>query len=66
VSFVRGTPTWGILSGEAARIDAEVCAESSCARCGHRGMTYDPWVDSDEQRYVAFAVCPECGAKEEF
>lgn len=66
MSLVAGTPTWSIMPGEAARIDAQVCDESTCSACGHVSMRYEPFVDHEECRYVAFAACPACGHREEF
>jgi hypothetical protein len=49
---------------DAAQIDADVCADSSCSECGHRGLEYHPRVKPGS--YRAFAVCPKCGNEEEF
>ena len=62
----RGTPDWGICPGAAARIDADACKSSRCSKCGHKGLDYDPFVDREDKKYVAFAVCPSCGHREEF
>ncbi len=47
-------------------IDAKVCARATCSNCGHRGLTYRPFVREEPYSYRAFAVCPRCGASEEF
>jgi hypothetical protein len=57
-----GYPKRGLI--DAASIDGEVCAESSCSECGHAGMLYKPFVGKNT--YRAFAVCEECGNEEEF
>ena len=49
---------------EAEAIDGGVCARSTCRKCHHRGLRYEPW--SRKGSYVAIAVCPSCGYREEF
>ena len=60
--YAPGAPSSGLI--DAAGVDAEVCAESRCAECGHIGLEYRPFVKRGS--YRAFAVCPVCGATEEF
>ena len=58
-SYKPGAPTQ-----QAADIDSLVCANSKCRKCHHKGMRYEPWNRQDS--YVAIAVCPSCGYREEF
>ena len=51
-------------SYQAAAIDSQVCAESQCDECGHKGLDYRPFTKPGS--YRAFAVCPECGEAVEF
>jgi len=53
-------------SFEAQRIDAEVCKESVCNNCGHKGMKYKWEYSSCPYCYRAFMVCPKCKHEEEF
>lgn len=53
----------GAPSPEAAAIDARVCAEGKCNKCGHVGLEYRPYTGNG---YRAFAVCPVCHHAEEF
>jgi transcription elongation factor Elf1 len=55
---------WGVPSSEAATLDRQVCSESKCEECGHEGLSYQPI--HKEGSYIAFAVCPQCGAAHEF
>ena len=59
-----GRPNWGLIDG--ASIDAQICSEVKCDRCGHQGMEYHPFVRDEPRSYRAFAVCPECGETFEF
>jgi hypothetical protein len=62
----RGLPPrrpMALVNGPA--IDREVAATSACEHCGHQGLQYQPYVN-DEGGYSAVAVCPQCGAAEEF
>jgi hypothetical protein len=50
-------------------IDRQICAESTCAACGHHGLRYEPYRGQvDGSQYVALAVCPQpdCQEAEEF
>lgn len=55
-------------------IDAEVCAESTCSHCGHKGLGWVPftrqytneWDGWERVSYRAFAECPACLHAEEF
>ncbi len=62
--YRQGTPNWGLIDG--ASIDLEVCAESECKKCEHKGMDYKPFVRDNPRSYRAFAVCPKCGDRQEF
>jgi len=59
-----GVPYWGLIDG--ASIDRNICAESKCDNCGHQGMGYESYIRDEPRSYRAFAVCPQCGAKNEF
>ena len=48
----------------AAELDGGAMAEAACMGCGHFGMHYRPF--TLKSSYRAFAVCPACGAAEEF
>ncbi len=45
-------------------IDRNVAAESTCGRCGHRGLRYRGHYEDGQ--YVAETVCPCCRAAEAF
>lgn len=62
--YQPGWPTWGLIDG--ASIDIQVCAESTCDNCGHKGLQCKPFIKPEIKSYRAFAVCPECGEAEEF
>jgi hypothetical protein len=64
--YTPGRPPF--LTDRAARIDREVCADSTCERCGRRGLEYYcGWhVSGVRHRYRAYAVCPACGEWSEF
>lgn len=62
--YERGFPTWGLING--GSIDVQVCAESTCEHCGHKGLECKPFINIEHKSYRAFAVCPECGEAEEF
>ena len=66
--YRRGRPPrpTGGLSVDGGSIDAEVCADSTCENCRHKGMEYHPFVKDEPRSYRAFAVCPECGEVFEF
>jgi hypothetical protein len=50
----------------AFQIDAQVCAESACGRCGHRGLIFEPYVRlspppmRERVSYRVIARCPVC------
>ena len=48
----------------AAELDGGVVAEAACEECGHVGLAYRPF--TLKSSYRAFAVCPVCGAADEF
>ena len=50
----------------AATIDAQVCRDSACSACGRRGLEFRPFWRPVPRSYRAFALCPVCGAWEEF
>jgi hypothetical protein len=50
-------------SPTAATIDAVVCAESTCEKCGHVGLEY--WPFTKPGSYVAYGVCPQCSYQTE-
>ena len=62
--YRQGSPRGGLV--DAASIDSEVCAETECENCGHKGMEYKPFMREEPRSYRAFAVCPECGSSFEF
>src|SRR5438105_661351 len=63
--FVPGPPPW--LRAEVLQIDAAVCAEGACERCGASPLLYRPWHRPEGRgTYRAFAVCPRCHCAEEF
>ena len=45
------------LHRTAADIDRDVCAQSECDNCGHRGLRYI---------YTGLARCPKCKLEVEF
>jgi len=62
--YRMGRPHSGLIDG--GQIDANICYESSCDNCGHKGMEYHPFVREEPRSYRAFAVCPKCGEAFEF
>lgn len=62
--YERGFPNWGLIDG--GTIDREVCEESECPKCGHKGLIVKPFINRERKSYRAFAECPECGEAEEF
>jgi len=62
--YRQGAPRGGLV--DASSIDSEVCAESKCESCGHKGTEYNPFMREEPKSYRAFAVCPECEASFEF
>lgn len=61
----------GRPSTEAASIDAGVAAQSRCGECGQYGLDYEPFINlairtTGSGGYRALAVCPKCGAAQEF
>ena len=58
--YVPGIPNSTLA--EDCAIDAEFCADSTCEKCGHKGLKYRPFVDRSTQSYRAFAECPKCGS----
>jgi len=59
IGYEQGAPSF-----DAAAIDGEVCRKNDCPECGHKGLDYEPW--HKKGSYRAFAVCPDCGYREEF
>jgi hypothetical protein len=57
------TPPPG-LDPAALDVDREACQQATCPACGRVGLDYLPF--SKPGSYRAFAVCPACGAAEEF
>jgi len=45
-------------------IDIQVCAESTCEECGHKGLKYAGFKKGNS--YRAWAVCPSCDEAVEF
>ena len=45
--------------------DRAVCAQCTCA-CGTKGLRYQPFTRPNPFSYRPYAVCPACGAAEEF
>ena len=62
--YRKGRPCVGSIDG--ASIDAEICADSKCSKCGHDGMEYHPYIKNEPYSYRAFAVCPNCQDTFEF
>jgi hypothetical protein len=63
--YTPGAPPW--LTVGAARIDAGVCAGSTCDRCGRRGLEFYPaHRPAGRMSYRAYTVCPACGDWAEF
>lgn len=59
----------GYPEGMAARIDSDVCKESMCDNCGHKGLNcrgYILGINPRVKSYRAFTVCPNCKEAEEF
>ena len=54
----------GYEFGGLNQIDIQVCAESNCEECGHKGLKYAGF--KKDGSYRAFAVCPECDEASEF
>lgn len=54
----------GFPPGLAADIDNDVCKESKCESCGHKGMDCKGFVS--QKSYRAFSVCPNCKDASEF
>lgn len=53
--------------GSGAVIDADICSRLTCHYCGKQGLSYRPFVRRQPRfSYRVFAVCPDCGACEEF
>lgn len=46
-------------------IEAELCANSMCEKCGRQGLEYKSFVDHASQDFRAFSQCPNCGNAEE-
>jgi hypothetical protein len=51
-------------SSQASEIDGGIVEGAACEACGQVGLTYAPFTLRGS--YRAFAVCPACGAAEEF
>lgn len=54
----------GYKLGLPHEIDDEVCAESTCSHCGHKGL--DCVAYRSPHSYRCFAECPACWHAEEF
>ena len=61
--YVPGIP--GSMETADHAMEAELCANSICEKCGHLGLEYTPFVDRTSQDFRAFGYCPECGNAEE-
>ncbi len=61
--YIPGVPAWGIT--EDYDSDAELCTNSTCQMCGHKGLDIKPFLDWSAQSYKAFAECPQCGSIKE-
>ena len=61
--YMPGIPAWGLTDNYDS--DAELCSNSSCQICRHKGMVIRPFLDWSTQRYKAFAECPHCGTIKE-
>jgi len=61
--YTPGVPPQPAAGVDAAAVDAAICEELMCGRCGQEGMTYFPFVGPAS--YRAVAVCPRCGCEEE-
>ncbi|MBV8979293.1 MAG: hypothetical protein JO086_00155 [Acidimicrobiia bacterium] len=49
-------------SPSAIAVDRELCEALVCQHCGHRGLSYEPFVRHSTGSYRVFAVCPSCAA----
>lgn len=58
--------TFDAVLPEAAATDGKACAQSTCRRCGTRGLVYHGRRHPERASYRAVAECPTCGAFEEF
>lgn len=61
--YVPGSP--GSMETSDHAIEAELCANGICEKCGHLGLEYAPFVDRTSQDFRAFGYCRECGYAEE-
>ncbi|MBN2137867.1 MAG: hypothetical protein JW720_08670 [Sedimentisphaerales bacterium] len=46
-------------------IEAELCTNSICEKCGRNGLEYVTFVDHTSQDFRAFSYCPDCANAEE-
>ena len=54
-----GTPQHrGLINGMV--LDAEVCEQTTCAACGHKGRELVTYTDEAGDYRAAVGVCPEC------
>lgn len=59
----------GYEFGNLNSIDIQVCAESTCDECGHKGLKYAGFIKYSAINDIsrrAWAVCPECDEAFEF
>lgn len=61
--YVPGSP--GSVETSDHAIEAALCANNVCEKCGHYGLDYKPFVDRTAQDFRAFSQCPACGDAEE-
>ncbi len=62
--YRAGVPSVAPGWADASATDARICARSRCASCGRQGLDYRPFTRPGS--YRVFAVCPGCGAAQEF
>lgn len=54
----------GYEFGALNTIDIQVCTDTSCSECGHKGLKYAGF--KKDGSYRAFAICPKCDEAIEF
>ena len=53
-------PRSGDVIASALDADEAACRESTCKKCEHIGLNFEPRVNAAGS-YVPFCVCPQCG-----
>jgi hypothetical protein len=49
---------------KAREMNSKSIHDATCAECHHGGLVYEPW--SKPGSYMAIAMCPNCGHREEY